>query len=106
MAPAKIWDCVKSCDVEIRRKLAQNIVLVGGNSRFEGYRKRFENELCGARSDLDVEKWISVINGIGGEWSACVGGQILGDLNSFRQAWVTKEEYEEFGTNVAFRKIF
>jgi len=38
------------------------------------------------------------------KYSVFCGGATLADLEAFQSQWVTKEEWEEFGSNIIFRK--
>ena len=35
-----------------------------------------------------------------------MGGSILSNLNSFRNMWITKKEYEEEGEAILYKKSF
>ena len=38
--------------------------------------------------------------------SAWIGGSILSSLDSFKNMWITKEEYDEEGPSIVHRKCF
>lgn len=38
------------------------------------------------------------------KYSVFCGGATLADLDAFQNQWITREEWEEFGNNIIFRK--
>jgi actin-related protein len=38
------------------------------------------------------------------DYEYCAGGSILASLSTFDDQWITKEEFEEFGTNILQEK--
>ena len=40
------------------------------------------------------------------QWSAWIGGAILSSMDSFQEKWVTKEEYDEGGPPIVYRRAF
>ncbi|RKF76275.1 Actin-related protein 4 [Golovinomyces cichoracearum] len=102
-----LQDMVKSSlsgvDVDIRGALMQNIVVVGGTSLTQGLIERLENELKqiypGARIKINAAGLISER-----KFSSWIGGSILGSLGTFHQMWISKKEYDEFGTGVVEKR--
>merc|ERR1712243_88621 len=77
-----LCNCVKSCDIDIRKDLFSNIILSGGTTMYAGI----------APPERKYSIWI--------------GGSIVTSLSTFQTMWVTKEEYEESGAAIIHRKCF
>lgn len=52
-------DTVQRIDVDIRKDLYANVVLVGGSTMFSGFSKRIEAELTAATPDMPVSVLVS-----------------------------------------------
>uniref|UniRef100_A0A6P7G8T9 Actin-related protein 6 n=1 Tax=Diabrotica virgifera virgifera TaxID=50390 RepID=A0A6P7G8T9_DIAVI len=88
---------IMSCPKDQQEQLAKNIVLVGGNCNFSGFKERMYAEL---RSQLPQE------------WDVCVhlpddpisyswkGGSALLKVPNFKSFLVSKSEYEELGSTI------
>lgn len=94
---------VSKCPKTMHGRLYNNIVLVGGNSLFHGYRQRVENDVRAEADDLYRIRLRQVDDPITHAWrcgKAAVNG---GALN---QRFVTKAEYEENGLNICQQRFF
>lgn len=40
------------------------------------------------------------------DFSVWSGGAVLANLRTFSSAWISQEEYEEYGPQIVFRKCF
>lgn len=40
------------------------------------------------------------------KYSVWIGGSILASLASFREMWISRQEYEEFGAQIVHKKCF
>lgn len=101
--PEMVKASISAVDMDLRPALLQNIVLTGGTSLINGLADRLNNELIaiypGARikiqaAGLTAERRF-------GSW---IGGSILGSLGTFHQMWISRREYEEFGSNVVEKR--
>lgn len=97
--PEMVKASIAAVDMDLRAVLLQNIVVTGATTLLNGFTDRLNNELVamypGARikiqaAGLTAERRF-------GSW---IGGSIIGSLGTFHQMWISKKEYEEFGTNV------
>jgi len=91
------------CDIDIRQELLKNIVLSGGNTLFPGLDHRLKKELL---AKVPISKKVNVIADSDRKYSVWIGGSILASLASFKDKWITKDEYKEFGAGVVHTKCF
>ncbi|TVU04269.1 hypothetical protein EJB05_50154, partial [Eragrostis curvula] len=96
-------ESIMKCDMDIRKELYGNIVLSGGSTMFEGFADRLSNEIT-ALAPTSME--IQVVAPSERKYSVWLGGSILASLDTFQQMWISKEEYEESGPSVVYRKCF
>ena len=92
-----IW--TNGIDIEIRQGLLENIVLSGGNTLLHGFKARVFEEIT-----QKFKHKVRVSQSDRG--SALIGGKIYGSLSSFKKQWITREDYEEYGSSVIHRKCF
>lgn len=96
-----MYKCVQACDLDLRRPLWNNIVLGGGNTMFKNFDDRLVKELGTLVTDPGAKLAIKdVPNRLHSVWH---GGSIVAALDSFRERWATKEQYEEHGSAVMHR---
>lgn len=96
--------CIKKCDVDIRKSLYENIVLSGGNSLLKNFDIRYNNELVNIVNNSKLN--IKVIATPERKYSTWIGGSILASLSNFKEMWISKDEYDEFGPGIVHRKCF
>lgn len=99
-------------------QLLKSVVLCGGNSMFPGMKQRLKKELYGLLRDNQDQRDmrqtqdfiskvdINVLRHEKGAISNWIGGTIFCSLTSFKEMWIDKEEYKEFGANIVHRKCF
>ena len=98
-----LHESIMKCDKEIREKKYENVILSGGSKMFPGFAVRMKREL---------EEWtnedvtVNVIAPPERDISAWIGGSILASLSTFREMWITKDEYDENGPAIVHRKCF
>merc|ERR1712106_189388 len=98
-----LCNCVKSCDIDIRKDLFSNIILSGGTTMYAGIADRVQKEVTDASAPTLK---IKVIAPPERKYSIWIGGSIVTSLSTFQSMWVTKEEYEESGPSIIHRKCF
>merc|ERR1712038_109827 len=98
-----LCNCVKSCDIDIRKDLFSNIILSGGTTMYAGIADRVQKEVTDASAPTLK---IKVIAPPERKYSLWIGGSICTSLSTFQTMWVTKEEYEESGPSIIHRKCF
>lgn len=94
---------IMKCDTGLKKTFWKNIILSGGNTLFKGTEKRLENELKQlTKKNIEVE-----ISSLSERQNlAWIGGSVLASLSTFKEQWITKEEFDEFGVNVKMKKCF
>ena len=97
------FNSIGKTDIDIRKDLYGNVVLSGGTTMFEGIAERLTKELTHM---APASMKIKVVSPPEGKYSVSVGGSILGVIGTSREIWITKEEYEEYGTWIVHRKCF
>jgi centractin len=92
---------IMKSDMDLRSKLFSQIVVAGGSTLTPGFGDRLLHEVR-ARSPGHTRIRISAPPD---RTSSCyVGGSILASLATFRNMWVSREEYEEQGSSVMHRR--
>ena len=87
---------VKACDLDTRPKLLSNIFLSGGVTTMPGFKERLLKEL---KMAIPYARKINVYSGEESRYAIWTGGSVLSSLESFQDAWVPREVYEEYGYN-------
>lgn len=92
-----IYKSYFSIDTEIRKALFSNIVLVGGNTLFNNLPER----IC-----LNIKSFggnsvdFKIVAPAERKYAPWIGGSVLACMTPFEGMWVTKKEYEEYGSNI------
>ncbi|CAO2622418.1 Actin-related protein T1 [Lemmus lemmus] len=98
-----VCSSIMKCDIDIQETLFADIVLSGGNTLFSGLQNRLLREL----ENLAFEGTpIKITASPQRCYSAWIGGSIMASLTTFKQMWVTAEEFKEYGAFVVQRKCF
>ena len=92
------YDCIMGCDIDVRRRLFENICCVGGNTLYPGFGKRVERGVKGFIQGENVE--VNVMEPEDRDYSSWIGGSILASISSFQQMAISKMEYDEIGSAV------
>jgi len=87
-------------DMDLRSTLFSNVVLSGGTTLLPGFGDRLLYE---ARSRAPERTRIRISAPPEREESAWVGGSILASLATFKNMWVGRSEYEEYGSSILHR---
>ena len=97
------FDSILECDVDLQKDLFRNVVLSGGCTMFQGIDDRFQKELI---SLAPPNTKIKVIAPPERNYSVWMGGSIFASLSTFEQMCISKEEYDEFGPTIIYKKCF
>lgn len=77
----------------------------GGNTLLVGLPERLQAEIRGM-VPADMRESVHVTSPKDRDFSVWSGGAVLASLPTFSTAWISQEEYEEFGPQIVFRKCF
>ena len=98
-----VHTAIRKCDYDLRGTLYNSVILSGGTTMCQGFGDRLLNEIrklvakdCKIRIYAPPNRQLST-------WS---GGSILASLATFKQMWLSKEDYEEEGVSALHRKAF
>lgn len=99
-----VYKSIAVSDVDVRRELLANIVIVGSHSLLSGMTQRLQRELDDAIiSQLKAK--VHVRLPIERKFSSWIGGSILSICGSFQQCWVSKAQYDELGADRCCSKM-
>ncbi|KAL4136652.1 Alpha-centractin [Phytophthora ramorum] len=92
---------IMKSDLDLRKTLFSQIILSGGSTLFPGFGDRLLAEVR-KKAPKDIKIRISAPpTRIYSTW---IGGSILASLATFKNMWITKSEYEEYGASILHRK--
>jgi len=92
---------VMKSDIDLRPTLFEHVVLAGGSTLFPGFGDRFLHEVRQRAPEHTRLRISAPPNRISSAWS---GGSILASLSTFKNMWVSKEDYDEHGSNILHRR--
>ncbi|KAH1026099.1 actin [Dendroctonus ponderosae] len=97
-----IFQSIFKCSVDLRRAFANNVILSGGNTLFNGIEDRLKQEL---ETRVPPTMKVNVIASKDRNIFVWRGGSILGSLSTFvKNICISRTEYEEFGISVIRKK--
>ncbi|MCE7741757.1 MAG: actin family protein [Candidatus Heimdallarchaeota archaeon] len=99
-----VIESIQKCDKGLAKSLYSNILLVGGGTLYEGFSKRFYQDLKSKIPDNIVFNATAKPDRLISAW---IGGSILSGMKLFeeRKFWVSKAEYEDKGSSAVDRCI-
>ncbi|XP_037606562.1 uncharacterized protein LOC119476946 [Sebastes umbrosus] len=100
-----VFKSILRSDIDLRRCFLGNIVLSGGNTLLPGFPERLQAEIKGL-VPANMGDGVRVTSPKDRDFSVWSGGAVLANLPSFSSAWISQEEYEEYGPQIVFRKCF
>lgn len=95
-------DSIMKSDLDLRPTLFSQIVLAGGSTCLPGFGDRLLEE---TRRKCPVHTRIRISAPPERVYSAWAGGSILASLATFKDMWVTREEYEEHGCRILHSRL-
>uniref|UniRef100_A0A8C5QT07 Actin-related protein 4 n=1 Tax=Leptobrachium leishanense TaxID=445787 RepID=A0A8C5QT07_9ANUR len=99
-----VMKSISLCDPGIRKALYSSVVLTGGNTLLEGYRDRLIRELP-QKIPQDMKlKVFAKQNPVERRANAWFGGATFAALGAFQQMCISKQEYDEEGSQCLERK--
>lgn len=68
---------------------------------FQGISERISKEIVGL---VPAENKVKVYAPAERKFSVWIGGSMLSTLSTFKDQWITKMDYQEYGTNIVHKK--
>ena len=116
-----IIGCKKEEDKELLRKVCENVVIFGSTAMFDGMEYRIQKGVDKSDVDLDAEAVKKImdesndrdvavkVNVIAPDtkerqYGAWIGGSIVTSLPTFKEMWISYDEYDENGPSVVHKK--
>ena len=94
-----LLDSINECDEELRQEMADNTLVVGGNTLLAGYMERLNEEVNLLHPDgVRIETLQDRI------YPTWVGGSIYASISTFHDTCITRDEYLKYGPSVVTRK--
>lgn len=101
--PRKIYESIREVDILARRDLYQNIILTGGTSMVTGLKERLKSELQKLVNPSVKIKIVTQPGDVNRKYDAWRYMNTFLEIESSAN-FVTKDEYNEYGSNILFRK--
>lgn len=92
-------------DVDVRRELAGSVCLTGATALLPHVDARLSQELAHSLPAFVKPRVVSSRASAEKSCSAWIGASILTSLGSFQQLWLSRAEYEEYGTAMAVQRF-
>jgi len=99
------YDSIQKSDIDVRKDLYSNIVLSGGTTLFAGLPERLTKEVQ-KLAPQNISNKVKVCAVPERKYCVWIGGSILSSISTFKEMWITREEYQEQGASVVHRKCF
>lgn len=99
-----IKESILSCDINIRKELASNIILGGGNTLIKGFADVLKIKVEEALGK-HYEGVVKINANKERHYSVWTGASVVCSINNFQHIWVSKTDFEEHGIN-AFHKNY
>jgi len=98
-----LYNSIQKTDRDIRQHMYSDIVLSGGSTMFSKFPDRILSELHQMTKERTRIKLFAPQNRKNSVW---IGGSILASLSTFKDMWITKQQFHEFGANIILRNTF
>mmetsp|Transcript_19440 Transcript_19440/g.36237 ORF Transcript_19440/g.36237 Transcript_19440/m.36237 type:complete len:502 (+) Transcript_19440:142-1647(+) len=95
-----VMQAVLNADVDARKELLGNILVVGGGALTDGVTLRLQSDLASMLPSHVKAKVVPSLLPVERQHAAWLGGSILGICGSFQQLWISREEYQDHGPGI------
>ena len=99
--PDMIISSVNKVDIQLKTKLYENILLSGGNTGFNGLHEQMNSEL---KNKLTKNMKINLQKPEKPQYCCWFGGNIISTLEIFKKMWVTRNDWNEKGSEIVHIK--
>ncbi|CAO2641002.1 Actin, cytoplasmic 1 [Lemmus lemmus] len=96
------FDSIMKCDADIRKDLYADTVLSDGTTVYPGIADRMKEITALAPSTMKIKTIAHPEH----KYSVWISGSILASLSTFRQMWISKQEYDESGPSIVLCECF
>jgi actin-related protein len=97
-------ESVSVCDVDVKKELYSNVLMIGGNILYGSYVEDIISKV-GEMSPPNIKvKGVSVCAASERKYLSWIGGSIVTSLSSFQSYWVGSQEWKECGAAILDRK--
>ena len=93
----EVYDTIMSQDKSIRKELFENIIISGGNTMFDGFQNRLENEIIDL---VDSNTKVKVDAFSERKYGSWIGSSVLSSVSGFNNKFTTRQEYNEVGSSI------
>eukprot|EP01041_Mallomonas_annulata_P008815 gene8814-18244_t len=99
--PELVYAAVAKCDVDVRRDLMSNVLVVGGGSLIQGIPQRLAHDLSEMLPG-NIKVKVNPMIPVERRFSSWIGGSVLSICGTFQQLWVSRANYDEMGVSACF----
>ncbi|XP_010185401.1 PREDICTED: actin-1-like [Mesitornis unicolor] len=96
-----IFNSIMKCEIDVRRNLYGNVLLSGGSTLCPGLEERILKEM---KLQAPSGMFVRIVAPPERKYCVWIGASVLTSLTSFKQMWVTRSDYNEFGAAVIHQK--
>lgn len=96
-----IISSINKVDIQLRRKVYENILLSGGNTGIKGLKEKLSNEV---KNKTYKNIKVNLNSPDKPEFCCWAGGNIISTLEIFKRMWVTKNDWSEKGSKIVHVK--
>lgn len=93
---------ITAADIDLRRELAQAVILTGGSTLFPGLKERIGQELSRM---CPKHTTVKIIAPPEREYITWTGASILASLSAFHTQWITRDTFDDMGPYVLARTL-
>lgn len=98
-----ITDSVSTCnEVGLKKLMYENIVLSGGNTMYRHMDARLKTDITESLDGRRIN--VNVSAALNRKYYAWLGGSVISSLSTFRDMWISEQDYKENGANVVSQK--
>jgi actin len=99
-----IKESILSCDINIRKELASNILIGGGNTLIKGFAETLKKKVEQALGKT-YEGVVKISSPKERHYAVWTGASVVCSISNFQHIWVSKNDFEEYGIQ-AFHKNY
>ena len=98
-----LFKSILRCPEDLQNEMYGNIILSGGNTLFENFKKRLLGEITELNQGKNV---IDIIDTKERLYSSWIGGSILGQMDTFPEICISRKEFKECGCSIIHDKTY